>query len=173
MVDSTNYFENLRIKEEEDHNAFSAIKLLFENQCEQILQTLYLKGYTTVSPSDLEKCGFNLACLVKSISSPENVLFRKINYYNENHFIDYDLKLQNSSSDYFEIIKTNNSKEKIGHLNLIRSKKIELENYENAASAYLQDVECRDLELSKHYKDLANKVKLEITALEAVLDNLV
>lgn len=166
MMESNNYFENLRLKEEHNNKIFSAIKVLFENECENILQSLYSKGFRQINASELEKCGFNLMELVKSNSTHSNVLLGKITYYSENHFVGFDLKLRDNISNYFEIINTNNSKDKVEQLNIIRAKKKELESYENTASSFLEDFECRDLEQNKYYKELARKVRTQIIELE-------
>ncbi len=157
---------NLRIKEEQNLRIFSAIKVLYENLNENILQTLYLKGFKSISSSDLEKCGFNLNELVKYNSMNENLLLGNITYYPDNHFSGFDLKLDLDNSNYFEIIITNNSEDRLKQLNFIRAKKRELESYENMASSFLEDFECRDLEQNKFYRDLANKVKTELIELE-------
>jgi hypothetical protein len=80
--------------------------------------------------------------------------------------VGFDLILSDNNSSYFEIVYTNNSKERVEHLNLIRAKKNDLESYENTASSFLEDFECRDLEQNKYYKELARKTKMEIFELE-------
>ena len=54
---------------------------------------------------------------------------------------------------------------------IIRDKIKEIEDLEYTAKSYIDDMECRDIELSKHYREMAKEAKLELIELQNDLNN--
>ena len=165
-MEQNDYYEEMRIKEELNNKMFESIKFIFNCQNEKILFSLFSKGFCKINANELIKCGFDFTLIVKSNSNIENPFFGKVFYYSENHFVGYDLLLEEIGGVDFTIVKTDNSIERVNQLIIIRDKKIEVQSNEAEASSYLEDMECQNLELNQFYKELARKAKLELIELE-------
>ena len=162
------YDEKFRITEEQNNKIFTSINFLFQGQNEIILLALYSKGIDRVRPNDLKKCGFDEQILVNSDSRVDNPLLGQITYHNENHFVGFDLMLENRQSDYFKIIKTNNSEKRVDLLNKIRNKKYEIDGFENEAYMWASgEVGSSDMEKSNYYRGKASKAELELHILKS------
>lgn len=171
-MEQNDFYEKLRLTEEMNNKIFASIKLQFEKQNDKILFSLYNNGFIKINYTELIKCGFAINTLVKSDSRIENPLLGSITFYSENHFIGYDLKLDNRDSNCFHIIKTDNSINRFKQRKIIRDKIEEIKGLEYTAKSYIDDMECRDIELSKYYRELAKKAKLELIDLENDLKNI-
>jgi hypothetical protein len=169
-MDFENYNEQLRLSEEYNNQIFSSIKFLFQDQNDNILLALHSKGFNKISPADLKKCGFNVRVLVYSDSRSENPLLGKITYNSLNHFIGFDLVLENSQWEIFKIIKTNNTEHRAELLIKIRNKEFEINSLENTAAMWASGEEgCPDIDNRNYYMDLANNAKLELNILKSEL----
>ena len=149
---------------------FSSIKELFSGDNSSILFALHKKEILEVSSSDLEKCGFDGIVLVASNSLLEDPLMGRISYYSINHFKGYDLRLKNDN--LFEIIKTDNSDIKVLQLIKIRNKKLEIESFKYASSAYIEDWEIRNEALSQDFNKKAKFAEQELLILIKELENI-
>ena len=162
------YDEKFRIAEEHKNKIFTSINFLFQGKNEIILLALYNKGIERVRSYDLKKCGFDWQILVSYDSRVDNPILGQISYHSENHFVGFDLMLEDTRSDFFKIIKTNNSEKRVELLNKIRNKKYEINGFLNEAYMWASgEGGGSDMEMSIYYRDKASKAEMELHILKS------
>jgi hypothetical protein len=164
------FHKRMREESERRSELIKTIASEFKDDDHIVLFTLFESGFDTITPSELEKCGFKTNSIIQSNTAKDDPFMGRIRYYQICHYREFDLVWQNN--DRYKIVRTDNSAAKAEQLNKIRDKKIEIEGFEGAAAAYIQDWEIRDKLQSDEFKEKARISSEELKLLIDQLNNI-